>query len=93
MARQKLSDEEITRKASDLKEWQTANGKLSKHFKFENFDEALDFVNKVGTIAEMRDHHPDIKFGWGYAELEVTTHDAGGLTDNDFDLAKSIDAI
>lgn len=93
MARQKLSDEEIARKSSDLKNWQIMGGKLSKSFKFENFDETLDFVNKVGAIAEMRDHHPDIKFGYGYADFEITTHDAGGLTENDFDLAKSIDAI
>ena len=93
MARQKLPDEEIARKAGDLKGWQTDGGKLSKSFKFENFTDALDFVDKVGVIAEIRDHHPDIKFGWGYAEFEITTHDAGGLTENDFDLAKSIDAI
>ena len=62
-------------------------------FNFKNFAESLAFVNKVGEIAESQDHHPDITFGWGYAEFQITTHDAGGLTRKDFALAKKIEAI
>ena len=66
---------------------------LKKRFTFENFAAALSFVNQVGALAEASDHHPDIKFGWGYVELELTTHDRGGVTDVDIALAKQIDAL
>ncbi|MCY7377331.1 MAG: 4a-hydroxytetrahydrobiopterin dehydratase [Pyrinomonadaceae bacterium] len=91
MARKKLSAEEIAERIGELKSWATENDNLKKRFAFANFAEALEFVNKVGAIAEKRDHHPDIAFGWGYAEFAITTHDAGGLTHNDFDLAKEIE--
>jgi len=66
---------------------------LSKKFKFENFLESQDFVNKVGKISEEEGHHPDIIFGWGYAEIKVTTHAIKGLSENDFILAAKIDKI
>ena len=93
MARKKLDEKEITGKLSDLKGWKVDGVNLKKRFEFADFAEALDFVNKAGEIAERRDHHPDISFGWGYAEFAITTHDAGGLTENDFVLAREIAAI
>jgi 4a-hydroxytetrahydrobiopterin dehydratase len=93
MERRKLSDAEIEARLADLSDWTVASDKLSKRFEFKNFAESLDFVNRVGEIAERRDHHPDILFGWGYAEFFITTHDRGGLTDFDFALAREIDAI
>jgi 4a-hydroxytetrahydrobiopterin dehydratase len=93
VAREKLSPEEVASALSRLSGWTEADGKISKRFAFGNFADSLDFVNKAGAIAERRDHHPDITFGWGYAAFEITTHDAGGLTRNDFDLAADIDAI
>ncbi len=93
MERKTLSDEEIEKAVNELDDWKVENKNLKKRFEFKNFAEALDFVNKAGAIAEEKDHHPDIAFGWGYAEFEITTHDAGGLTRNDFDLAKEIDSI
>ncbi len=93
MERKKLSDEEIETSLLDLDEWEAENDNLKKHFEFENFADALVFVNKVGAIAEARDHHPDVLFGWGYAEFFLTTHDAGGITQRDFDLAKAIEAL
>jgi 4a-hydroxytetrahydrobiopterin dehydratase len=93
VARKKLSAAEIETALTDLKGWKTEGVNLKKRFEFANFAEALDFVNRVGAIAERRDHHPDILFGWGYAEFSVTTHDTGGLTENDFNLAKEIDEI
>ena len=66
---------------------------ISKRFRFENFADALSFVNKAGKIADEMDHHPDIKLGWGYAEFEITTHDTGGLTELDFTLAKKIENL
>ncbi|HEX8249130.1 MAG TPA: 4a-hydroxytetrahydrobiopterin dehydratase [Pyrinomonadaceae bacterium] len=93
MERRKLSAEEIEANLSGLDDWTVTNEKLSKKFEFANFAESLSFVNKVGEIAERRDHHPDILFGWGYAEFFITTHDRGGITARDFELAKEIDAI
>lgn len=93
MARKKLNEDEIEESLKDLNGWNVSGKNLKKRFEFENFAESLDFVNKVGAIAEKRDHHPDIYFGWGYAEFSITTHDTGGLTHNDFELAKEIDGI
>ncbi len=93
MARKKLSAEEIETALSGLNGWKIENVNLKKRFEFANFAESLDFVNRVGARAERRDHHPDITFGWGYAEFSITTHDAGGLTQNDFDLAQEIDEL
>ncbi len=93
MARKKLSAEEIVEQTSELQTWVTEDIYLKKRFNFKDFAEALEFVNKVGAIAEKLDHHPDTTFGWGYAEFAITTHDAGGLTQLDFDLAKGIEAI
>lgn len=93
MARKKLSAEEIQTALINLKGWKAENAHLKKQFEFQNFAESLRFVNKVGAIAERRDHHPDIRFGWGYAKFSITTHDSGGLTQNDFDLAEKIELI
>jgi 4a-hydroxytetrahydrobiopterin dehydratase len=91
--RKKLTSEEIENRLAELKGWNVSNEKLSKKFDFPNFAESLKFVNRVGEIAERLDHHPDILFGWGYAEFFITTHDRGGLTDFDFALAREIDQI
>jgi 4a-hydroxytetrahydrobiopterin dehydratase len=93
MARKKLSEEEIKNALAGLDGWKTENAQLKKRFSFNNFSESLAFVNLVGDIAEKLDHHPDITFGWGYAEFAVTTHDTGGLTQNDFDLANEINSL
>ena len=93
MSRKKLSDEEIKQSLGKLEGWNVDGILLKKEFKFEIFAESLEFVNRVGEIAERADHHPDITFGWGYANIELTTHDVGGLTNNDFDIAGEIDEI
>ena len=66
---------------------------LIKEFKFKNFLESQNFVNKVGYIAETEGHHPDIWFGWGYAKIKIFTHAVEGLSENDFILASKIDVI
>ena len=60
-------------------------------FVFKNFLESLDFVNKVGKIAENEGHHPDFSFGWGYVKINISTHAIEGLSENDFILAAKID--
>jgi 4a-hydroxytetrahydrobiopterin dehydratase len=93
LERKKLSADEIEAALANLNGWQALDGNLKKRFSFANFAESLEFVNKAGEIAERHDHHPDILFGWGYAEFSITTHDAGGLTEFDFALAKEIENL
>lgn len=93
MSRRKFSDDEIEDGLSRLEGWNVDGKCLKKHFEFANFKEALEFINAVGEIAEKADHHPDIHFGWGYANIELTTHDTGGLTKSDFKVARAIDQI
>jgi len=66
---------------------------LKKNFKFKNFIESQQFVNKVGIIADLEEHHPDIHFGWGYAKIKIFTHAIKGLAESDFILAAKIDMI
>jgi 4a-hydroxytetrahydrobiopterin dehydratase len=66
---------------------------LMKEFKFKNFTESQNFVNKVGNLAESEGHHPDIYFGWGYCKVKIFTHAIEGLAESDFILAAKIDKI
>lgn len=93
MERKKLLADEIETRLAELDGWTAEDDKLKKHFAFENFAESLEFVNKAGEIAERHDHHPDITFGWGYADFVITTHSEGGITGKDFALAKEIDGL
>lgn len=93
MDRVKLTAAEVEDRLALLKGWKAKEHSLKRRFEFRNFAESLDFVNKVGAIAEAADHHPDIAFGWGYAEIAFTTHDRGGITDVDFALAEEVNLI
>ena len=66
---------------------------LLKSFKFPDFRKALDFVNRVGAIAEEQGHHPVLTFTWGKADITIYTHKINGLTESDFILAAKIDII
>ncbi len=79
---------------SRLPLWKTDdNLKIFRKYKFKNFAESLAFVNKVGALAESEGHHPDIKFGWGYAKISLSTHAVEGLSENDFIMATKIDTL
>lgn len=86
----KLLPVEIDLLIKETPKWQVENDKLARKFKFKNFKEALEFVNKVGALAEAEGHHPDISFGWGYATITLSTHAIKGLSRNDFIVAKKI---
>ncbi len=90
---EKLSQEQIDAKLPDFPEWSVTGGALQRTFKFENFVEAMAFVNKVAEQAEEDQHHPDILIRYSKVTLTLTTHDAGGLTDKDFDLARDVDRL
>ncbi len=93
MERKKLSPDEILYNLAEIEDWKAENDILSRRFEFKNFAESLDFINKVGAIAEKHDHHPDIIFGWGYAEINLTTHDLSGITAFDFAIAREIENL
>ena len=77
----------------DVRSNEKKNYYLEKEFKFKNFTESQKFVNKIGVIAELEGHHPDIFFGWGYAKIKIFTHAIKGLSESDFILASKIDQI
>ena len=77
----------------DVKSNEDESFYLIKNFKFKNFLESHNFVNKVSNIAEDENHHPDIYFGWGYCKIKIFTHAIKGLAESDFILAAKIDKI
>lgn len=89
-----LKGDEIEGLRRQVPEWEVVEEHhLRRRFRFKNFREALDFVDGVGAIAEEQGHHPDIAFGWGYAEVTVWTHKIDGLTESDFIFAAKVDAF
>lgn len=90
-----LNEEEINKFLKDLnKDWKVINKKqIERTFKFKNFQGALDFTNKVGTLAENEGHHPDICLSWGKVIITLWTHKIEGLHENDFILAAKIDEL
>ena len=89
-----LTADEIKPLVNQLQGWEVVDEHhLRKMYKRSNFRDALDFVNKVGELAEQQGHHPDICFGWGQADISIWTHKINGLTESDFILAAKIDEI
>ena len=82
-----LSAEEVESRLGNLAGWQVEAGELVRTFQFADFRAALRFVNAVGELAEQAGHHPDIDIRYNRVRLALVTHDAGGLTAKDFDLA------
>ena len=89
----KLSDAEIEQRLDDMSEWARVGDELRKTFQLGSFPAAIAFVTHVGFLAEAAGHHPDIDIRWRKVTLALTTHDAGGLTEKDFDLASQVDEI
>jgi len=89
----KLSDSEVKGKMGTLSNWMLAKGKLHKEYKFESFEDAMRFVNKVAEIAGSLNHHPEIYNVYNKVTLDINTHDEGGITNLDFDFAKRVDAL
>ncbi len=89
-----LKGPEIQKLLAQLDGWQVVNEHhLQKTYAFENFRGSLEFVNRIGELAEQQGHHPDICFGWGKAEVTIWTHKIDGLTESDFVLAAKIDKL
>ena len=88
-----LSDVEVTSHLTKLPVWQVKAGELVRTFQFGDFCAALRFVNQVGVLAERAGHHPDIDIRYNKVRLALVTHDAGGLTTKDFELAGKVDQL
>jgi len=87
-----MTGEALQKRAAALPDWKIVEGqRLSKTFLFPNFQLALDFVNRVGAVAEEEGHHPDLHLAWGRVDATTWSHDAGGITERDFALAARID--
>jgi len=88
---QTLDEAAIKNRLEDLSEWSEMNGSLQRTYQFKNFVEAMAFVNKIADLAEKAQHHPDILIRYGKVTLTLSTHDAGGITEKDFELAAQAD--
>ena len=89
-----LTAEEIKPLADQVPGWEVVeNHHLEKSYRFEDFKSALEFVNRVGELAEEQDHHPDLYLAWGKVDITTWTHKIDGLSESDFILAAKIDCV
>ena len=88
-----LDDRVVAARMKSLPLWQLQRGELVRECQFANFVEAMQFVNGVAELAEGAGHHPDIDIRYNRVRLALVSHDAGGLTERDFDLAAAIDSL
>jgi len=89
---EKLTQPQIEESLAELPEWSVNGELLQRTFSFDNFIGAMAFVNRIADLAEEMQHHPDVLIRYNKVTLTLTTHDAGGLTQNDFDFARAIDS-
>jgi len=89
-----LKGEALKKFHGSVPQWVVTNEHhLQREFRFPNFKEALEFVNRVGAVAEEQGHHPDILLAWGKADITIWTHKIDGLTESDFIMAAKIDRL
>ncbi len=88
-----LNELEVRQKLEDLPDWITNGQAISHMYKFKDFLEAIDFVNRLVEPAESLGHHPDLEISFNKVTVRLSTHDAGGITQKDFDLAYQVAAI
>lgn len=91
MAVEKLTDAEINTKLADLSSWTVENGKLHKQFQFDSFVEAFGFMTRLALVAESMNHHPEWFNVYNRVTIDLMTHDASGISESDFELAKKAD--
>jgi len=89
----KLTEAQLTTAVESLPNWKVDQGELTRSITFPDFKAAIAFVNQVAAFAEVANHHPDIDIRYNKVRLALITHDSGGITQKDVDLATSIDAV
>lgn len=92
MALDLLTADEIENELAELDDWEWVDDGLRRDLDFDSFMEAIDFINRIAPWAEEMDHHPEIRNVYTNVALVLTTHDAGGVTRKDIELAARIDA-
>ena len=90
---QLISHEEVQEKMKKIPEWEFNETSISRVFEFDEYSSAIDFVNSVAEIAEEANHHPDILINYTNVKLTLSTHEVGGITDRDFEVAERIDSL
>lgn len=90
---QKLTDEQIQSKLSKHPDWSIADGKLHRELKFADFSHAFGFMTRVALVAESMNHHPEWFNVYSTVRIDLATHDAGGITELDFQLAAKVDEL
>lgn len=90
---EKLPAAEINAQLRELNDWHLHNDKLQRQFVFADFVEAYGFMSRVALLAEAMDHHPEWSNVYNRVEINLTTHDAGGISQRDFTLAQRIDRL
>src|SRR5215831_17982350 len=93
MANAKLGDDEISRRLSDLTGWTVQAGKLHREYRFADFVAAFGFMASAALVAERMNHHPEWFNVWSTVRVDLTTHDAGGITAKDFELAEAMERL
>jgi 4a-hydroxytetrahydrobiopterin dehydratase len=88
----RLSEDQVWTRLAGLRGWQLRDGRIWKQYVFDAFGAAIAFVNRVASLAESADHHPDILVEYDKVTLTLSSHDVGGLSERDFSLALAIDA-
>ena len=88
-----LSDRDIQQRLDELPDWTLSGQQIACTRRFRDFIEAVEFVNRLVDPAEAAGHHPDLAISYNRVTIALTTHDAGGLTEKDFNLAKIISQI
>ena len=88
-----LSDEEIEQRLGELDGWERRGDAIVKQYKCNDFAGSVKFVDALTPAAEEMNHHPDLKISWDTVEVSMSTHSEGGLTENDFELARTIDSL
>jgi 4a-hydroxytetrahydrobiopterin dehydratase len=88
-----LSDQDIEARLAELEGWERDGTAIAKTFEHDDFVGSIEFVKQIVAPAEDMNHHPDLGVSWNKVTVTITTHSAGGLTENDFVLAKRIDAL
>ncbi len=90
----KLTQSQVEMELKSLTDWKlNSSGEIEKTFQSKDFLSSMMFVQAVGLLAEKANHHPDILIQWNKVRLSLTTHDSGGLTQKDFELAKKINTL
>jgi 4a-hydroxytetrahydrobiopterin dehydratase len=89
----KLGDEEIRERLGRLSGWKVVDGKLHRSFRFENFARAFGFMTSLALVAEGLDHHPDWRNVYNRVDIDLSTHDAGGITELDFEFAEAANRL